>query len=65
MTAIRRSALVSHSAHEMFALVADIPSYPQFLPWWRRRAHRVGERGRDDCRDRHRLQRRVQDLHHA
>ena len=33
MTAIRRSALVSYSAHEMFALVADIPSYPQFLPW--------------------------------
>lgn len=33
MTAIRRSALVSYSAHEMFALVADIPSYPEFLPW--------------------------------
>ena len=33
MTAIRRSALVPYSAHEMFALVADVPSYPQFLPW--------------------------------
>lgn len=33
MTAIRRSALVPYSAHEMFALVADIPSYPRFLPW--------------------------------
>ena len=33
MTAIRRSALVPYSAHEMFALVADIPLYPQFLPW--------------------------------
>ena len=33
MTAIRRSALVPYSAHEMFALVAGIPSYPQFLPW--------------------------------
>lgn len=33
MTAVRRSALVPYSAHEMFALVADIPSYPKFLPW--------------------------------
>ena len=33
MTAIRRSALVPYSAHEMFALVADIASYPRFLPW--------------------------------
>lgn len=33
MTAIHRSALVPYSAHEMFALVADIASYPQFLPW--------------------------------
>ena len=33
MTAIHRSALVSYSAQEMFDLVADIPSYPKFLPW--------------------------------
>ncbi|OGI40940.1 MAG: ubiquinone-binding protein [Candidatus Muproteobacteria bacterium RBG_16_64_10] len=33
MTRIQRSALVSYSAHEMFVLVADIASYPQFLPW--------------------------------
>ncbi|TAM43954.1 MAG: type II toxin-antitoxin system RatA family toxin [Gammaproteobacteria bacterium] len=33
MTAIRRSALVPYTAHEMFTLVADIPSYPKFLPW--------------------------------
>jgi ribosome-associated toxin RatA of RatAB toxin-antitoxin module len=33
MTVIHRSALVPYSAHEMYALVADIPSYPQFLPW--------------------------------
>lgn len=33
MTAIHRSALVPYSAHEMFALVADIAAYPQFLPW--------------------------------
>lgn len=33
MTKINRSALVLYSAHQMFELVADIPSYPQFLPW--------------------------------
>ncbi len=33
MTSIRRSALVPYSAQEMYALVADIPSYPEFLPW--------------------------------
>lgn len=33
MTTIHRSALVPYSAHEMFVLVTDIPSYPQFLPW--------------------------------
>jgi len=33
MPAIERSALVSHSAAEMYALVCDIESYPDFLPW--------------------------------
>ena len=33
MTAIRRSAIVPHSAQQMYELVADIPSYPEFLPW--------------------------------
>ena len=33
MPSISRSALVSHSAADMFALVSDIESYPQFLPW--------------------------------
>jgi coenzyme Q-binding protein COQ10 len=33
MTAIHRSAIVPYSASRMFELVADIPSYPQFLPW--------------------------------
>jgi coenzyme Q-binding protein COQ10 len=33
MTSIRRSALVPYSAREMYQLVADIESYPQFLPW--------------------------------
>jgi coenzyme Q-binding protein COQ10 len=33
VTAIHRSALVPYSAQQMYDLVADIPSYPQFLPW--------------------------------
>jgi ribosome-associated toxin RatA of RatAB toxin-antitoxin module len=33
MKRIARSAIVQHSAQEMFALVDDIESYPRFLPW--------------------------------
>ncbi|MGQ7844184.1 type II toxin-antitoxin system RatA family toxin [Granulosicoccus sp. 3-233] len=33
MPIIARSALVSHSASEMYQLVLDIESYPAFLPW--------------------------------
>lgn len=33
MTSIHRSAIVPYSARQMFDLVADIPSYPKFLPW--------------------------------
>lgn len=33
MPLIQRSALVRFSAAQMFALVDDIPAYPQFLPW--------------------------------
>jgi ribosome-associated toxin RatA of RatAB toxin-antitoxin module len=33
MKRISRSAIVEHSAQEMFALVDDIDSYPRFLPW--------------------------------
>ena len=33
MKEISRSALVEHSAAQMYALVDDIASYPQFLPW--------------------------------
>lgn len=33
MPSITRSALVSHSAANMFHLVSDIESYPRFLPW--------------------------------
>lgn len=33
MRKIHRSALVPHSASDMYALVADVESYPEFLPW--------------------------------
>lgn len=33
MTTISKSALVTHSPEEMFKLVDDISSYPEFLPW--------------------------------
>jgi len=33
MKRIERSALVEHSAADMFALVDDIEAYPRFLPW--------------------------------
>nr|VFK40373.1 MAG: Ribosome association toxin PasT (RatA) of the RatAB toxin-antitoxin module [Candidatus Kentron sp. SD]VFK45818.1 MAG: Ribosome association toxin PasT (RatA) of the RatAB toxin-antitoxin module [Candidatus Kentron sp. SD]VFK79929.1 MAG: Ribosome association toxin PasT (RatA) of the RatAB toxin-antitoxin module [Candidatus Kentron sp. SD] len=33
MTKIHRNALVPYSASDMYALVADVPSYSKFLPW--------------------------------
>lgn len=33
MKRIARSAIVEHSAAQMYALVDDIASYPRFLPW--------------------------------
>lgn len=33
MPVITRSALVSHPASDMYLLVQDIESYPEFLPW--------------------------------
>lgn len=33
MTTIHKSALVPYSAEQMYALVDDIPVYPEFLPW--------------------------------
>ena len=35
MKEIRRSAIVEHGAAEMYRLVDDVESYPQFLPWCR------------------------------
>jgi ribosome-associated toxin RatA of RatAB toxin-antitoxin module len=33
MKTVNKSVLIWYSAAEMFALVTDVPSYPQFLPW--------------------------------
>lgn len=33
MKSIHKSVLLWHSAHDMFSLVTDVASYPQFLPW--------------------------------
>lgn len=33
MKTIHKSVLIWFSAQEMFDLVTDVPSYPQFLPW--------------------------------
>ena len=33
MPNLERTALVSHSAQQMFDLVNDVDAYPQFLPW--------------------------------
>ncbi|MEP7063386.1 MAG: type II toxin-antitoxin system RatA family toxin [Betaproteobacteria bacterium] len=33
MQRVTRSVLVPYSASRMFALVADVAAYPQFLPW--------------------------------
>ncbi|KPJ80388.1 MAG: hypothetical protein AMJ58_08715 [Gammaproteobacteria bacterium SG8_30] len=33
MREVRRSALVSYTALQMFDLVADVERYPEFLPW--------------------------------
>ncbi|MEJ2114764.1 MAG: type II toxin-antitoxin system RatA family toxin [Gammaproteobacteria bacterium] len=33
MTHVQRSALLPYSAQQMFKLVNDIDSYPEFIPW--------------------------------
>ena len=38
MKTVHKSVLIWFSADEMFRLVTDVPSYPQFLPWCDRTA---------------------------
>lgn len=33
MARVEKSVLIGHSAAKMYALVADVNAYPQFLPW--------------------------------
>ena len=33
MANVEKSVLIGHSAARMYALVADVGAYPQFLPW--------------------------------
>lgn len=35
MPVVKKSALVARSAEQMYELVNDVESYPQFLPWCR------------------------------
>lgn len=48
MPTVNRHALVPYSAAQMFALVDDIESYPQFLPWCK--SAKVWSRDGDDVR---------------
>jgi ribosome-associated toxin RatA of RatAB toxin-antitoxin module len=48
MKKISRSAIVEHSAAEVYTLVEDIEAYPQFLPWCREAT--VHERGASETR---------------
>jgi ribosome-associated toxin RatA of RatAB toxin-antitoxin module len=48
MTTINKSALVPYSPAEMFALVDDIDTYAEFLPWCRQ--SRVLSRSEDEVR---------------
>ena len=33
MAKVKKTVLINHSASRMYALVDDVKSYPQFLPW--------------------------------
>ncbi len=48
MTLINKSALVPYTPAQMFALVDEIETYPDFLPWCR--ATRVISRNEDEVR---------------
>ncbi len=38
MKTVHKSVLIWYSAQEMYALVIDVPKYPEFLPWCDRSA---------------------------
>lgn len=45
MREVTRSALVAHTAAEIYALIVDVERYPEFLPWCT--AARLEERSED------------------
>lgn len=46
MHTVQRSVLVPHSRAQMFDLVADVASYPEFMPWCGgAKVHRHDEKG--------------------
>lgn len=55
MPTVNRTALVPHSAEQMYALVDDIEGYPAFLPWCR--SAREWSRSEDEVRASIELQR--------
>jgi ribosome-associated toxin RatA of RatAB toxin-antitoxin module len=48
MTTVSKTALVPYSAADMYALVNDVPRYPEFLPWCR--STRVVSQNQDEMR---------------
>lgn len=48
MPTVKKSALVPHSASQMFELVEDVDSYPKFLPWCHR-ARVLSRRDNEVC----------------
>lgn len=48
MAVVEKSALVHHSAADMFRLVYDVEDYQNFLPWCR--SSRMVSEDRDGCR---------------
>jgi ribosome-associated toxin RatA of RatAB toxin-antitoxin module len=46
MVTVDRSVLAPYSANQMFALVDDVESYPQFLPWCEATSVALREPGR-------------------
>ncbi|HFD92165.1 MAG TPA: type II toxin-antitoxin system RatA family toxin [Gammaproteobacteria bacterium] len=48
MPVVSKSAIVPHTAAQMYELVDDIPAYPQFLPWCK--GTRVWHRDEDEVK---------------
>ena len=65
MKTVNKSVLIWYRPEEMYALVTDVASLPEFLPWCDQRAVLDEDDARHDRRGRHCFRRRAPDLHHA